>query len=345
MAVLGACQFLPPSMRFYQASEAAAPGPQVLRFVPNATGPATATPFQPATRTPTPIPPTLTPTPTITLSPTITPTKKPTRTPTKEKIPDVDPLRERMNVVLLGSDSRGGTGYRTDVILFVSVNPDTKSVSIISFPRDLWVMLPGYGYQRINTAMEYGGFSMLKSTLETNFGLRPDHYALVDFDGFIKLIDTLDGIAVNVAKKISDSCDLPEGSYGICTVGPGKVVMDGELALWYVRSRHTSNDLDRNRRQQEVAMAVFHRLISQHALTRSAKIYELFKDNVETDLSLNDLMPLIPIALSVYKNPDHINRFNVDSTMVSDYIAPGGAWVLLPNLPAIQNMIYDAMSR
>ena len=122
--------------------------------------------------------------------------------------------------MLLGSDYRPQIGYRTDVILLVAVNTHKGSISLLSFPRDLWVYIPGWEMQRINTAQPHGGFELLGDTLEENFGFRPDNYAMVDFEGFQQIIDTLGGIEVKAEKAMTDRCDLT--SSGWC-IGDGSL--------------------------------------------------------------------------------------------------------------------------
>lgn len=79
-----------------------------------------------------------------------------------------------VNIMVLGSDYRESSGYRTDVMMLVSVNTIKQTVSVVSFPRDLYVPIPGWVTQRLNTAMPHGGFQMLADTLDSNFGIRPD---------------------------------------------------------------------------------------------------------------------------------------------------------------------------
>jgi len=100
-------------------------------------------------------------------------------------------------IVLLGSDFRPESGFRTDVILLVAYNLQTGQANMLSFPRDLWVTIPGWQYERINTAVQAGGFDLLGDTMQVNFGFRPDHYAMVDFNGFKKIINLLGGIDVH----------------------------------------------------------------------------------------------------------------------------------------------------
>lgn len=120
--------------------------------------------------------------------------------------------------------------------------------------------------------------------------------------------------------------------------------MDGSEALWYVRSRYSTSDFDRTRRAQEVLQGVLFRLLSFNTITHAKKIYESLKDNVQTDLSLGDLLPLIPLAPSLVKT-DHVRRYTLGPGYVSDYVIPGsGAMVLLPNIPACRQIVKEALA-
>ena len=301
-------------------------------------GTITATPFQPLPPTITPLP---SPTPLATATPR--PTKRP---PTETPWGNVAELpEEQRRILILGSDSRGDGGFRTDVILLLILNPQQGTASAVSFPRDLYVNIPGIGQDRINTVMVYGGFSLLAATFETNFGVRPDSYVLTNFNGFVEIVNSLGGIDVEAAASLTDKCDLPQANWaGNCTVEPGTINMDGETALWYVRSRYTTSDFDRTRREQEVLRAIFDKLLSLDAVSRAPELYDLYRANVEISLSLNDITSLITMAPQLAE-AGQIRRYTIGPGQVWDYVVPGsGARVLLQNEPAIRSIIYQALT-
>ena len=180
--------------------------------------------------------------------------------------------QETVNFLLIGSDGRPGSSFRTDTMVIAILRPNEGQVSLISIPRDLWVYIPEWENQRINTAYQHGisvgypggGPGLLKDTILYNLGIRIDHTARVEFDGFRQIVDTLGGVDVPVScaytdwKLIDPSYDPQnENNWFLYTTGPGLVHMDGDLALWYARSRQKSSDFDRGRRQQEVLRALF----------------------------------------------------------------------------------------
>ena len=150
----------------------------------------------------------------------------------------------QINFLLLGSDQRPNEGgFRTDAILMVMLDSETKSVSVVSFPRDLWVQVPSLYEMKINQVYELGGFDATAEMFEANFDIRPDYFVLTNFAGFMQFIDNRGGVDVNVGQPLMDDCDLPQQVDGDCTVQPGVLHMDGATALWYVRSRQTTSPL------------------------------------------------------------------------------------------------------
>lgn len=301
---------------------------------------ATPTPFQPVGPTSTPWP---TATPTATPLPTETPVPE---DPTETPVPtiDVESLPEgTISLVILGSDWRPNSGFRTDVMVLVSINARLGKVSAVSFPRDLYVTIPGWTTQRINTAFAHGGFSMLADTLETNFGVRPQYYIMTNFQGFVDIIDSLGDVNVAVGQTLTDKCDLPQAVNTYCTVDPGMAQMDGATALWYVRSRYSSSDFDRLRRAQEVLYGIFGKLMSLGVVSRLPDLYDSYRKNVETNLGINDILPLLPVASQILNNPDRIQRFTIGPGVVYPYWTPDGAAVLLPDYGAIYLIIQDAV--
>lgn len=252
-----------------------------------------------------------------------------------------------MRIMVLGSDARPGGGYRTDIIMMVTINPNKGTVSALSFPRDLYVNIPGWGMNRINTAMGYGGFSLLASTLETNFGVRPTRYIMTTFNSFVSIIDSLGGVDVVASKTLSDKCKfkVPQNVNNICTVKPGTTHMNGTFALWYVRSRHTSSDIDRERRSQEVLQAIFQKLFSLDALTRIPELYDAYRKNVETNLTVDDVVKMAPVAAGLVLDSTKIKRYTIGAGQVYDYTVPeSGAQVLMPIEGAIQAIVRQAIT-
>ncbi|HET8562610.1 MAG TPA: LCP family protein [Candidatus Binatia bacterium] len=265
--------------------------------------------------------------------------------------------QETVNFLLIGSDRRPGGSFRTDTMVIAILRPNDGQVSLISIPRDLWVSIPDWGNQRINTAYQHGvsvgypggGPGLLKDTILYNLGIRIDHTAMVEFDGFRQIVDTLGGVEVPVScpytdwRLIDPSYDPNnENNWHLYTTGPGVVHMDGDLALWYARSRQRSNDFDRGRRQQEVLRSLFTQALQAGTLTRIPELYNNLQSTVETDLGLGDILQLAFYAPKM-TNAD-IRSYYIRPPYVSSWITESGAYVLLPNEAALQQMLTEAMS-
>ncbi len=245
----------------------------------------------------------------------------------------------QVNIVLLGSDQRFGRGgFRTDTILLVTINPADNSVNITSFPRDLYVHIPGYSSSRINTALARGGFETLARTFEYNLGVRPDYYAMINFWSFADVVDSLGGVDVYASKPLSEYT-----SQGWITFPAGLTHMDGDTALYYSRSRKSTSDFDRNRRQQEVVMAIIDKLINLYTIPKIPELYKIYVDNVTTNIKLKDIIPLIPVAARI-KNTDKIQHYYIGRAQVTSWRTPGGAAVLLPNREAVMSIMRQALN-
>jgi LCP family protein required for cell wall assembly len=282
--------------------------------------------------------------------------------PPPAEIPLIDPTalppltdNETYNVLLIGSDRRPGSSYRTDTLVIAIIWPKEGQVSLISIPRDLWIYIPSVGMQRINTAYQSGevvgyaggGPGLLRDTIAYNLGIRIDHTAMVEFDGFRRIVDTLGGIEVPISCSYTDwrlidpSYDpFNENNWWLFSVGPGQVHMDGDLALWYARSRLKSNDFDRGRRQQEVLRSLFQKAIQTDTFSKIPQLYNDFSSTVITDISLTDMLRLAPYAVN-FTNAN-IRGYYIRPPAVSSWITPGGASVLLPNEELLRQLLIEA---
>jgi len=289
-----------------------------------------------------------TPTPFLPVAPTLIPpmeTPEVIPTPTEAFVPAViDPPQGSVNILVMGSDWRPASGFRTDIMILVVVNTNTGAVSLVSFPRDLYVQLPGIGQHRINTAQQFGGFPLTVQTFQTNFGVTPQYYVMTNFQGFLNIIDSLGGIEVETSKNLTDECKLPQAVNGNCSVGPGRVYMDGQTSLWYVRSRYSSSDYDRTRRAQEVLTGLFRKLMSLDAIVKAPQLYEQFRNNVETDIPLDLAIRLSILAPGLVNNPEKIKRFAIGPSDVWNHVTWDGAQVLLPNPNRIQPILFEALN-
>lgn len=321
-----------------------------------------------ATFTPTPSPsPTITPTFTPSQTPTFTATFTPSRTPEPTlvimgtyitpiytpvtAIPPAMPTPvpsgdDVVTVLLLGSDTTlSEIASRTDVIIAVAINRTRGTVSMIHFPRDLFVYVPNYTMSKINTVFQYGnqtygpgeGAKLLKETIMYNFGIDINFYARVDFNEFQEIIGQLGGLDITVDcavqgnRLLSPELDKEDpANYEVYTLNIGAHKLDPYMALWYVRARGSSSDIDRGRRQMEVLRAIWRQARAAGLVAQATVLWPQVQNIVETDMSLADVIGLAPLALSI--DPANVQRIAVRQKEHFEewYTADTGSFVWLP---------------
>ncbi|MGC9400493.1 MAG: LCP family protein [Anaerolineae bacterium] len=348
---------------------------------PSTASPPAVTPSLTPTLTPsaTPVPtatPTATRTPTVT--PTPSPTATSTETPVPPSLPHVTPVLTStavvtsylpqptpmplieqpdgtINILLLGSDRRPGVKVSlTDVMMIASIFPDTPGVSLISIPRDYYAWIPTWGMDKINTAYlrgyknDYpgGGPGLVKATVEYNFGMPIHYYVMVDFNSYRGLVDAVGGVDVAVECPFHDTYPDPESPTGQTDIDlePGIHHLDGKYALWYVRSRGPlsgSSDFDRHRRQQQVLRAIFDQAMSQNLIPRIPDFWNVYKEDIETDLGLTDMLYLGSVAAR-FDLRNLKSRFIRGSTLLESGTAPNGGYILIPKYEALYEFMLEA---
>jgi LCP family protein required for cell wall assembly len=188
--------------------------------------------------------------------------------------------------------------------MLVRIDPKAYRIALLSLPRDLWVSIPGYGTNRINTAYQAGeldrpgsGLQVARSTVSTLLDIPIDYVALTGFEGFIDLVDTLGGITVNVERELYDD-QFPTMDYGYTVAHflPGPQHMDGLTALTYSRTRHPDSDFMRIRRQQNTLISIGRRLRERGNLQSMQQMEQTSREIislVRTDMPKEQVMSLV----------------------------------------------------
>jgi len=212
----------------------------------------------------------------------------------------------RINILILGIGGKGWDGpYLSDTIMVASVDPHSKTVALLSVPRDLYVKIPGYYWSKINAAdalaedQKAGSGPLLTQAVVEHILDIPIHYYIrVDFAGFQQAVNTVGGVDIAVKKNLYD----PYYPGTVVNIKAGTQHMNGALALEYARSRETTSDFDRAARQQQILEALRQKAFSLQTLTNPAKIAGLidaFGDNVLTDLQLSEMKKLEQILQTI----------------------------------------------
>ncbi len=245
--------------------------------------------------------------------------------PTKTSEPAVAPLSQptltpwdgagRVTMLILGLDYRdweqGSQASRSDTMILLTLDPLTRTAGILSIPRDTWVAIPGFTHAKINTAyylgeahkLPGGGPGLAVKTVEQFLGVPINYYAQIDFDAFVRFIDEIGGVKINVPAEITIDL-LGDGANTIKTLKPGPQVLPGEWALAYARNRKTSEgDFDRARRQQQVVLAIRNRILSLEALPlliqKAPVLYQELATGIHTNMSLEQAIRLALLAQQV----------------------------------------------
>jgi LCP family protein required for cell wall assembly len=248
----------------------------------------------------------------------------------------------RVTVLIMGLDARdwetGQGPPRTDTMMLLTLDPLTKSAGMVSIPRDMWVQIPGFQHGKINTAyflgeaykLPGGGPGLAVKTVEQFLGVPINFYAQIDFDAFVKFIDEIGGVKVDVPQKIKVD---PLGDNNTRTLRPGLQVLPGNLALAYARNRYTEGgDFDRANRQQQVALAIRDRVLSAQMLptliSRAPALYKDLSAGIHTNMSLDQAIKLAALAQQVA--PDKIQKGVFGKGYVVFGFSPDKLSILIP---------------
>jgi len=255
------------------------------------------------------------------------------------QLPEKEP--DRINILLLGirgMEDPGEGKLLSDAIVIISIQKSSGKVALISIPRDLYVEIWDLWQKaKINAAYSYNGLDCAKKTVSLATGLYIDYGVSVNFKAFKEVVDALGGVTVHLEKpfeesfqwtgegweeseywfkkKIEETGTSTEKEIWVFHVPAGENILDGKTALYYVRSRFSTNDFDRMRRQQEVLMSLKKKIFSLGVLANPVKVYNLLDiagENIRTDMKLADIREFISLASKLDAN--NIRELFFDTT-------------------------------
>ncbi len=256
-------------------------------------------------------------------------------TPIPPPLTDLELSDEVLVWILLGSDTEPPFTGRTQAIHLLFIHPRFSKVSLVSIPGDLYVYIPGYTMQRLNTAYALGGIETLRETLAYNFGITPSRFVLAHPGDFQWLVDDVNSIEVTVFYPMLQVCG---------GIPAGQVTMDGTLALCYASHRDGMDEVDRMRRQQQLLRVIFRKLAQNGNLVKLPLLYASYEGWVKTDLSLQELIGYIPMALRL-ADPDRISYYMIGWDEFSIWEVPGysQAKVFLPERESVKALLQQAI--
>lgn len=224
-----------------------------------------------------------------------------------------------LNIMLFGEDNHGASEHgRSDTMIMASIDNRHKKFKLTSFQRDTYVYIPGYGYDKINASYTDGGAKLSIQTIESNFGIKVDRYAVVDFDSFKKIIDTLGGVDIELTQDEIDYINYQMyknkqvQSPATITDAPGVVHLNGREALWYARNRGLSkgedgneigidgDDWDRTSRQRKLLETVFNSMKNAD-FGQIVSIVSSIEPLVTTNLKKDEITALVSRAMTYLK--------------------------------------------
>lgn len=260
--------------------------------------------------------------------------------------------KDVLNILLIGSDTRtAGKGGRSDAMIVVSVNKNTKKIIATSLLRDIYLQIPGASNNRINAAFAYGGADLLMETIKENFRIDIDRYVSIDFYAFMKVVDIIGGVNVEVTDK-----DVPimnnyihelnrlQGRDSETDVfkASGNVDVNGIQALAYVRNRYIGTDFARTTKQREVLEKVFNKVKGSNIIELN-KILNAVLPEVTTNLTEGELFSLI-LNLPAYSKYN-LEQFSVPAKGTYNFLRIRGMDVIGidfdKNIAELHGKIYE----
>jgi LCP family protein required for cell wall assembly len=248
----------------------------------------------------------------------------------------------RVNILIMGLDYRdweaGESAARTDSMMVLTLDPTTMKAGLLSIPRDLWVNVPGFDQNKINTAyflgetnhLPGGGPALATKTVEEFLGIDIHYYAQIDFNTFVQFVDFMGGVKFDVTQQIK--LEIPGGE--TVKLKPGRYNLSGSLALAYARNRYTGDgDFDRAQRQQQLLLAIREQLfrpdIQGRILGNPQGVWDIFSEGIRTNIPFGDAFALGMMALELDRE-DIIQRVITPPEYVTYATSPDGLQVLKP---------------
>lgn len=239
--------------------------------------------------------------------------------------------RKTMNILCLGLDNNyteKGIAYtkdsRSDTMFVISIDSSAKQINMLSIPRDTWVNIPGYGYEKINGAYAFGGLELAKKTVSSFLGVPIDHHVIIRIKAAKEIVDAIGGLEIDVMKDM-DYDDNWGNLHIHLKKGPQK--LDGAQAVGYARFRHDEEgDWGRMRRQQQVINAIIREMKKPGKFPKIDKLVGIVRENVETDLTTAEIIDICRL----YKDFD---RQNMMTGIIKgdDAVSDAGASIIIPN--------------
>lgn len=272
------------------------------------------------------------------VTPPPSPSSAPTGTPTPAPTPDPARLQRTENFLVLGADVRPGPWMtHTDSIMLMAIDHDTEQVGVLSIPRDLWVNIPGWGADRINSAYFLGDYTkykggspaLAKIVAEKTLGVPIQHVVLIKMDGLAKLVDALGGVTVKLDCPLYEQTPDPKNPKKMLnwSLPAGNVTLNGEEARKFATYRYLTSDFGRAKRQQQLIWAIRNQAKSLDIVPRIPQLWNALSGTFSTDLSVLDVLRLVRFGLEL--DSTKVTGTALAPDVIKPYTTKGGASVLV----------------
>ena len=234
----------------------------------------------------------------------------------------VEPNDDNVSILFVGVDDsekrgQGADNSRSDALLLATLNNKTKTVKLLSIPRDSYVYIPYVGYNdKITHAHAYGSTLATVETVEELFDIPVDYYFRLNFEAFIDIVDALGGVEVDVPYKLNE---LDEHDKRTVKLQPGLQELNGSEALAFARTRKLDSDIERGKRQQEVIKAIADKASSFKSITKYDDILEAVGNNMKTDMSFSEMKSFFSYLTKGMPRIDTLNIKGYDDTSTGTY--------------------------
>ena len=254
---------------------------------------------------------------------------------------------EPVTILLLGVDVSINGASRTDTLILVNIDPVSKSAAMLAIPRDLKVVIPGYGINKINAAFALGEFNQVQGggagltirTIEANLGIPVSHFAQIDFDGFVRMIDTVGGVSLDVPYPIKDDLYPADNfQYQRVYFPSGWQHLDGEASLQYARTRHQDGDQRRSERQQQVLLALRDQAVTLDLIGDLPTLIGQFGDSVRTDIGIDNAVSLARLGAEIPR--DRITMYSLMPSLFEEQL-PDEPYYLVADWPETGKILSD----
>ena len=234
----------------------------------------------------------------------------------------VEPVHDNVSILFVGVDDsenrgQGSDNSRSDALILATLNNETKTIKMLSIPRDSYVFIPKVGYEdKITHAHAYGGTLATIDTVEKLLNVPIDYYVRMNFNAFIDVVDALDGIEAEVPYKLHEKDEFDRNSINL---QPGLQHLNGSQALALARTRKQDSDIERGKRQQEILTAIINKVASVKSITKYDDVIRALGDNMKTNMTFTEMKSFLSYLTQGMPRIDTLTLDGVDDMSTGVY--------------------------